>query len=926
MPEPEPDAGFAALLEYFAGCYREDSGRARLWSWRQRPVHHAFFIRGDDTLLDGAGDGVVVADARLAAALREAGQYPREREWLVGTLFLATRTVRPGESSSAAICAPLLLFPAWCVGPPGDAAVFRVEAGGPRLNVPVLEHFSREGSEPGLAEAAAALLAGDTRGAGLVAALTALLADHLPGLDGDACPPYPRLLDEAALRQAETGLRQAPGRAILAPATVVLQVERPRASEGILADLADMRNRRPAAPVAALLGLAKAPAAPPPPRDALHLPALLTPAQDQIIRSSLHAPLTFAVGPPGTGKSFTIACAALEHLARGQSVLIASRGDTAVDVAGDIIESLLGPGAGLVRGGRDEHLRRLLRWLDDLLAGALTADFDKQAAGRAERAHAGALAALGRAEARLARAIQREESLAAEIQEGGIPGWWQGLRRRFMPAADLGALMEDWLDARQLHSAAALELLARRRSRQLREGLHRHRNTLAALAKALRGRASGTRETRFAGLDAAAVLELLPLWMVNNADAHRVLPLAFATFDLVIIDEASQCDLASSLPVLQRGRRALLAGDPRQLRHISFLPSSTQAGFATAAALSPAQAERFDHRRQSLADLALQSVAAQDQVGFLHEHFRSEPEIIAFSNRAFYHNHLRIMREAPGRPRRRILELHHVAGSRDPDGVNLTEINALAAWLREHPPAPGESIGILSPFRAQADALARELPARLGTGLWDQLAAHHGLRVGTAHQWQGGERDRMLLSLALDADSAAASRRFLERPDVFNVAVTRARHGQVVFVSLEPAGLPAGSLLRGFLEAAEAPPPAPAGPAGAPAWLRGIGASLANDGYQVWPGHRVAGHLADLVVRHDAGPLVLVDVIGPADRWGAALSNEVVRSLTRAGHRVLPVALRAWQRDPQPTLARLAAWSGRTHDPGGPQPNRSSPA
>ena len=44
-----------------------------------------------------------------------------------------------------------------------------------------------------------------------------------------------------------------------------------------------------------------------------------------------------------------------------------------------------------------------------------------------------------------------------------------------------------------------------------------------------------------------------------------------ALFDLVVIDEASQCDIASALPLLYRAKRAVILGDPNQLKHISTI-------------------------------------------------------------------------------------------------------------------------------------------------------------------------------------------------------------------------------------------------------------------------------------------------------------------------------------------------------------------
>ena len=76
-----------------------------------------------------------------------------------------------------------------------------------------------------------------------------------------------------------------------------------------------------------------------------------------------------AIGPPGTGKSYTIASLAIDHLQRGESVLIASKTNPAVDIIADKIQGLLGIEGGIVRGGRKEYLSSLKKYLDNVLKG-----------------------------------------------------------------------------------------------------------------------------------------------------------------------------------------------------------------------------------------------------------------------------------------------------------------------------------------------------------------------------------------------------------------------------------------------------------------------------------------------------------------------------------------------------------------------------
>ncbi len=118
-------------------------------------------------------------------------------------------------------------------------------------------------------------------------------------------------------------------------------------------------------------------------------------------------------------------------------------------------------------------------------------------------------------------------------------------------------------------------------------------------------------------------------------------------FDLVIVDEASQCDVASALPLLYRARRAIVCGDPKQLRHLSWLREDRQAALASQHGLTASQRSQWNYRTHSLLDVVNGALPSQDDVVLLDEHYRSLPQIIEFSNRRFYGQALRIMTKRP---------------------------------------------------------------------------------------------------------------------------------------------------------------------------------------------------------------------------------------------------------------------------------------
>jgi superfamily I DNA and/or RNA helicase len=107
----------------------------------------------------------------------------------------------------------------------------------------------------------------------------------------------------------------------------------------------------------------------------------------------------------------------------------------------------------------------------------------------------------------------------------------------------------------------------------------------------------------------------------------------------VVIDEASQCDIASALPLLYRAKRSVIIGDPQQLRHISALSRPRDSELQHKHGLVDTRVA-WMYSVSSLYDVAA-GVVPQDDIVNLRDHHRSHADIIEFSNRAFYEGRLR---------------------------------------------------------------------------------------------------------------------------------------------------------------------------------------------------------------------------------------------------------------------------------------------
>ena len=298
--------------------------------------------------------------------------------------------------------------------------------------------------------------------------------------------------------------------------------------------------------------------------------------------------------------------------------------------------------------------------------------------------------------------------------------------------------------------------------------------------------------------DFKPLLEAFPCWCVTTYAVSGSLPMKPGLFDVAIIDEASQCDIASCFPILYRAKKAVIVGDDKQLPHLSFLETAKEQSFMSKYEVADRYQLMWRFRTNSMFDIA--NYYSMHPV-LLDEHFRSLPPIINFSNREFYGNRIRVMRQ--NNPNDKILEIVHVPdGKVDYDATrNLPEIEALVKRVheiivdneRKNPDNP-ITIGIISPFRAQVE----QLKISLSKVISDYMMEKHKIEIGTAHTFQGDERDIILISWAFANNSFPQSLTFLQKPNLFNVAVTRAKNKMINFVSKDFTDLPDG-LFRSYL-------------------------------------------------------------------------------------------------------------------------------
>jgi len=272
------------------------------------------------------------------------------------------------------------------------------------------------------------------------------------------------------------------------------------------------------------------------------------------------------------------------------------------------------------------------------------------------------------------------------------------------------------------------------------------------------------------------VSEFLTAWCVTNLSISGELPLDEGFFDLVVIDEASQCDIASVIPLLFRSKRAVVLGDHFQLKHITAMDNARSLELLKFHNLE----SRFNYVKNSFYDFS-EAVETKENIIRLDEHFRSHSEIISFSKEYWYEGKLTVSTD--------YRNLHPKVN----DGENavswlnvvgtLKQINSSGAYIEEEINCVVEKtieilndknfkgeIGIVTPLRFQANKIRVKLN--------EKLSEKNRLRflVETAVRFQGDEKDVIIFSPVVTDNLPKGVKYYYQGTEnLLNVAITRAR-------------------------------------------------------------------------------------------------------------------------------------------------------
>ena len=534
--------------------------------------------------------------------------------------------------------------------------------------------------------------------------------------------------------------------------------EAPVPLRAFFGELTSRPRRRPAVPLALL-------------DDHVNLDQLLA------MNHALRNPLAYVQGPPGTGKTSTILNILVTAFFNEKTVLFASYNNHPIDGVVNKLQSLTFGGQAIpfpiLRLGNNDVTEQAIKTMRTLYRQCQNMQIFEATLDRSRKertVQARRLAELLKRYEQILELQERKEAVERLLEARGqmtfqtdLLGQRDALKRELdklgaVTTEDALACLDPDFPAlyRYLNYTSAKYILRIRdkRNEPLREILESPlsaRELVGEFNKYL-SKQENLKE----------LLRIFPIIATTCSSAHKLgepKPL----FDMVVMDEASQCNTAVSLVPILRGSSLLLVGDPQQLSPVVVLDRRDNEALRRRYRV----AEEYDYLQNSVYKCFLACDALSDEV-LLSYHYRCHPKIVSFNNKKYYNNRLHIASQVESdRP---LVYLDVPENTTSERNTAPQEVQPILHYLRRY---PERSVGIITPFARQR-ALIRET-------LRDNQLPDDA--CGTVHAFQGDEKDVIIFSLALTDRTRQATYNWLkDNKELLNVAVSRARK-QLVIVS-----------------------------------------------------------------------------------------------------------------------------------------------
>ena len=220
-------------------------------------------------------------------------------------------------------------------------------------------------------------------------------------------------------------------------------------------------------------------------------------------------------------------------------------------------------------------------------------------------------------------------------------------------------------------------------------------------------------------------------------------------YDYLIMDEASQVDIATGALALSCAKNVVIVGDTKQLPNVVTNDIKAKAKVIFD---SFNLNEGYQYTKSFLQSIL--DVMPNVTQTLLREHYRCHPKIINFCNQKFYHGDLIIMTTDKGE--KDVLSVVKTAvGNHERDHYSQRQIDVIKQEIISQYTLNPEETGIITPYKNQVEALKEEIS---------------NIDTATVHKFQGKEKENIIISTVDDEISD-----FIDDPYLINVAISRAK-------------------------------------------------------------------------------------------------------------------------------------------------------
>lgn len=505
------------------------------------------------------------------------------------------------------------------------------------------------------------------------------------------------------------------------------------------------------------------------------------------INNAMKYPVTYVQGPPGTGKTNTIINTIVTAFFNEKTVLFASYNNVPIDGVFKKLSNLNYKGRTVpfpvLRLGNEDKMREAIRYIKELYARAqgvtiFESTLDKRKADRMERAKM--LSGLLKNYEELLDYKERRETLQRMMESQDDIGlsmslipFQADLQGRQLSKIDkmierLGVVTDE--DAKALLDtneeefyqylfftcAGYIQKLGEQKYSDFMDILNcpDEKEQLEEFDRYFR-------KTE----NVKKMQKVFPVMITTCISAHK-LGEPEPAFNMVIMDEASQCNTAISLVPIIRGESLMLVGDPQQLNPVILLDEMINRQLRKKYHV----ADEYDYRKNSIYKTYLACDSVSDEI-LLRNHYRCDEKIINFNNMKYYNSKLVVKSKKKSQEPLLCIDIERNTSNIKNAAPSEAERVIEYACLNKD-----KSIGVITPFVNQRKLI--EVMAKQ-----ENL---QNLDCGTVHAFQGDEKDVVLFSTAITDRTTQGTYDWLKNnKELINVATSRAKEKLIVLTSLK---------------------------------------------------------------------------------------------------------------------------------------------